>query len=183
MHRIGYMLPLAGTQHGATLSLPQQGLPRLGGPAAATGAHYFKVCVKLPHAEAMGEAEQQLLEQLAWLRQARGRQRQPQPQPQSCRHEQQHDKKAAWRGRAVRGQADRNADVTKCVDTSGSAGSRQAGGRAGRAAAQQGQHGELPSAAATPSHGSRHVPLPGEQGVLRRSRQPHGAGQPETDSA
>ncbi|GAB4823321.1 hypothetical protein N2152v2_010367 [Parachlorella kessleri] len=171
-----------GTQHGATLSLPQQGLPRLGGPAAATGAHHFKVSVMLPHAEAMGEAEQQLLGQLACLRRARDRRQQPQhawhgeqQAQQLYWHEQRQDKQPARRRRAVRGQAGRQTEDSEAVDppcTDSSAVNRPAGGRHGKAAAQQGQHGKLPSAAAAPAHGSRHVPLPGEQGVLRRSRQP-----------
>ena len=170
----GHRLSLAGTQHGTTLSLPQQGLPRLGGPAAATGAHHFRVCVMLPHAEAMGEAEQQLLEQLALIRQARGRQRQ---RAQALQREQeqhslrrqaevhreqdvQQQQQGVWQGqrpgqrRHVRSRAE------------GSKGKNHS-----RTAPQREEKSGRPAAPETPAGGAMHTPLPGEQGLLRRSGQ------------
>lgn len=86
----------AGTQHGATLSLPRHGLPRLGGPAAAAGSHHFKVAVLLPLAEELGEREREVLGQLAGLQGRQGRRpRGQQPGGQRQQHQQQRGAAAA----------------------------------------------------------------------------------------
>ncbi|KAK9811356.1 hypothetical protein WJX72_002376 [[Myrmecia] bisecta] len=56
----------AGTQHGAVLTLPQEGVQPLGaGPGSIRGSHYFTVAISIP--KQVSQAEVEVLETLANL--------------------------------------------------------------------------------------------------------------------